>query len=389
MRHRTIPSPNPFQVNYRNGGGRPTPAYHSRMGHSQTNAYARPPNDYAMSSLDHSMAPRLPSFFPSASSSTDRLGPRDNDLDIYYARHSAHLRKHPDMRQDLKGWDLDPLAQSQASYLERQRAVHDFAYGSGTPPIPQEKTSLALNPFMHDMQLDERTILHGMPSPMTLPETAYRQYSTQVHDSFSFYKILLTMLRSDGIITSSEDGPDLSSGSTSSTSSRCPSGPSTERETYDYEDGAASLSFRVRGYPSANWHTEWVKLGLSPPHNQEASMFSTEYDATIAHYSSPYSGYDKSTMANAMGANPPGQSTSCSNIGSQVDPICPAPSLPLSTDVYRAHVAERSVYMPQDGVQDSALYDLLAHDTPENLHSYGAPTVSDPGNRFEGFKFFK
>ncbi|KAF8201763.1 hypothetical protein BJ912DRAFT_921211 [Pholiota molesta] len=220
---------------------------------------------------------------------------------MHYARHSAHLKKHPDMRRDLKGWDLDPLAQSQASYLERQRAVHNFAYGSGTPPIPQVKdsllfshgymgrnstTSLALNPCMHEMQLDERIILHGMSST-TLPETAYRQFSSQVHNSFSCHKILLTMLCSDGTITSSEDGPDLSSGSTSSSSSRCPSGLSTECETYDYaEDGAASLSFRVREYPSVNLHTEWDKLCLSPPHSQEASMFTTAFDAAIAHYSS-------------------------------------------------------------------------------------------------------
>ncbi|KAF9473782.1 hypothetical protein BDN70DRAFT_356308 [Pholiota conissans] len=398
MRPRTVPSPNPFQVNYPSGGnGRPTPAVHSRMGLSQTSAYDRSPNPYAMLTLEPPTAPPISSYAPSTSSSSSQL----SGLGMRYHRQPPHTKKYLGMSRELQGWDGPPVVQSQPpmnDLLDHQGIVPSSVLTMGTRSMQREKSGLfyddlerdspvtnpSLNASMSGMHLEGSAVVSETPSTMPLPDSAYCQYETQVYNQSSPTDILLTIIsRSDGTFASSRTGGNISVGSTSISSKGSSSSLPIAREPYDFDNGMASQDFRnTSGY--AGWNT----LSVPQPPIQNPSVFAPGYGTAIANYISPYTIYDKPGISHAMGGNTLGQHTPSGHAAAapQLDVLCPAPTLPIGSGKY----GTQSGYVPsQEGFPNSGLYDFFTHDSASELHSYSVPPVSDPGNRYEGYKFFK
>lgn len=176
VRTRPIPSPNPFQVN---GSGRPTPAYHSRLGQSQTNAYDRSPRSYGALTSTSPLVPPSASLPPLKSRSVPGNGhlnglashrglviPRTEHEDRYTSKkHSGSFGP------ELGLWEMSP-PQSQSSASSdfdhrRQAIIAPYAAESHQDKGlnydymgPNLTTEQAISTSAYTIQSEERSMLH-------------------------------------------------------------------------------------------------------------------------------------------------------------------------------------------------------------------------------------
>ncbi len=290
VRTRPIPSPNPFQVN---GSGRPTPAYHSRMGHSQTNAYDRSPRSYGALTSTTPLVPPSASLPPLKSRSVPGNGhlnglashrgliiPRAEHEDRYTSKkHSGSLgpelglwEMSPPQSQSSANSDFDHQGQVYAteSHLDKELNYDYLGHGLTT-----EQT---MNTSAYTMQSDEPNMLHRQPN--SIADLSYHGFLARVEDQFSIHS---------------------DSSSAASASSAASLYPAEVPDIYHYAKDPSHL-FRSGTFDATAGYPAWGASASLPPSLQDAAPeFST------AGFSTTYAGYSDSHLpptTNAHGSAP-------------------------------------------------------------------------------------
>ncbi|KJA27137.1 hypothetical protein HYPSUDRAFT_988665 [Hypholoma sublateritium FD-334 SS-4] len=371
VRTRPIPSPNPFQVN---GSGRPTPAYHSRMGQSQTNAYDRSPRSYGALTSTSPLAPPSTSLPPLKSRSVPGNGylnglashrgliiPRTEHEDRYTSK-----KHYGSLGPESGLWDISsPQSQSSANSdfdHRRQAIIASYATESHQDKglnydymAPDLTTEQALSTSAYTIQSDERNMLHPH-----LGNLSYHEFLTRVDDQFS--------IQSDGsiaLLDTLQHGETSSAAPASSAASRYPSGIP---DPYQYAKDPALL-FRPDVYDGTAGYAAWgTGDTLSSPLQDAAPEFST------AGFSTAYASYSDRHLPPAMRA----RSGAPTSLLEHMSP-------PLGQRAGPA--AEPTPYAGRDAFHGAPLYGLP--DTPpEAAYTPPAP-VPDPGARFGDYRFFR
>lgn len=374
VRTRPIPSPNPFQVN---GSGRPTPAYHSRLGQSQTNAYDRSPRSYGALTSTSPLVPPSASLPPLKWRSVPGNGhlnglashrglviPRTEHEDRYTSKkHSGSFGP------ELGLWEMSP-PQSQSSASSdfdhrRQAIIAPYAAESHQDKGlnydymgPNLTTEQAISTSAYTIQSEERSMLH--PQQSSLDDLSYHDFLARVDDQFSIHSD-----RSIAQLETLQHGDNSSAASASSAASRYPSGIP---DIYHYAKDP-SLLFRPEAYDATAGYVAWGTSGSLPlPLHDAPPEFPT------AGFSTAYAGYSDRHLPPAMRAR------ACAP-ASPLEHMNPPPGQRAGPAV------GHTPYAGGDAFHGAPLYGL-PDAPPETALTPPAP-VPDHGAQFGDYRFFK